>query len=201
MKIKTAVLVCLISLIVLLLAHEYSMAQIKTNDTILPIGTIDVRRALRDCSATAKYRERTNAENNKMDAEEQQLTREIQALAAGLRALKPNSNDYMEQYREYLQKQGELKTMQEYNPRLKATKHQQWTETLYQEILRITKELAAAKGLALVLESDEPQFPIQQYEELAMTLNTHKVLYSNGCLDLTDEVIAELDKEESKFIN
>jgi Skp family chaperone for outer membrane proteins len=91
--------------------------------------------------------------------------------------------------------------MQEYNPRLKATKHQQWTETLYQEILRITKELANAKGLALVVESDEPQFPILQYEELAMTLNTHKVLYSDGCVDLTNDVIAELNKEESKFIN
>lgn len=201
MKIKTAILVCLMGAVVLLLIHEYSMAQIKTNDTILPIGIVDVRRALRECKATEKYREKTNVENAKMDVEEQQLTREIQALAAGLRALKPSSTDYMEQYKEYLQKQGELKTMQEYNPRLKATKHQQWTETLYQEILRITNVLAAEKGLALVLGSDEPEFPIQQYEELAMTLSTHKVLYSSGCLDLTDEVIAELDKEESKFIN
>lgn len=201
MKIKTAVLICLISLAVLLLVHEYGMAQMKPGNSTLPVGIVDVRRALRDCTATAKYRDRTTAENNKMDAEEQQLTREIQALAAGLRALKPDSSDYLSQYREYLQKQGELKAMQEFNPRQKATKHQQWTEALYQEILRITKELAAVKGLALVLESDEPQFPIQQYEELAMTLNTHKVLYNNGCLDLTDEVIAELDKEESKFIN
>lgn len=201
MKIKTAVLIYLISLAVLLLVHEYGMAQMKPGNSTLPVGIVDVRRALRDCKATAKYRDRTTAENNKMDAEEQQLTREIQALAAGLRALKPDSSDYLSQYREYLQKQGELKAMQEFNPRQKATKHQQWTEALYQEILRITKELAAVKGLALVLESDEPQFPIQQYEELAMTLNTHKVLYNNGCLDLTDEVIAELDKEESKFIN
>jgi len=201
MKIKTAILVCLMGAVVLLLIHEYSMAQIKTNDMILPIGIVDVRRALRECKATEKYREKTNVENAKMDVEEQQLTREIQALAAGLRALKPSSTDYMEQYKEYLQKQGELKTIQEYNPRLKATKHQQWTETLYQEILRITNVLAAEKGLALVLGSDEPEFPIQQYEELAMTLSTHKVLYSSGCLDLTDEVIAELDKEESKFIN
>jgi Skp family chaperone for outer membrane proteins len=201
MKIKTAVLICLISLVVLLLAHEYSMAQIKTNDTTLPIGIVDVRRALRECKATEKYRERTTAENSKMDAEEQQLIREIQALAAGLKALKPNSSDYLAQYKEYLQKQGELKAMQEFNPRHKASKHQQWTEAVYQEILRLTKVLAAEKGLALVLGSDEPQFPIQQYEELAMTLNTHKVLYSNGCLDLTGEVIAELDKEVSKFIN
>jgi len=201
MKIKTAVLGCLTGVVVLLLVHQYSTAQVTTNDQVLPIGIVDVRRALRDCSATAKYRERMDAENTKMDAEEEDLKRKIQALALGLRALKPNSSDYMEQYKEYLQKQGELKTMQEFNPKQKIMKHQQWTETLYQEILRITKELAAVKGLALVLESDEPQFPIQQYEELAMTLNTHKVLYSNGCLDLTDEVIAELDKEESKFIN
>ena len=201
MKIKTAVLGCLMGLVVLLLVHEYGMAQVKTNDTVLPIGLVDVRRALRECKATAKYRERTNAENSKMDAEEEQLSREIQALAAGLRALKPGSSDHLTQYKEYLQKQADLKTLQEFNPQQKALKHQQWTQELYKEILRITKVLAAEKGLPLVLESDEPEFPIQRYEDLAMTLSTHKVLYGNGCIDLTVEIIAELDKEESKFIN
>ena len=201
MKIKTTILGCLIGVVVLLFAHEYSMAQVKPNDTVLPIGLVDVRRALRECKATAKYRVKTDAENSKMDAEEEQLSREIQALAAGLRALKPGSSDYLTQYKEYLQKQNNLKTMQEFNPQQKALKHQQWTQELYKEILRITKVLAADKGLPLVLGSDEPEFPIQRYEELAMTLSTHKVLYSNGCIDLTGEVIAELDKEESKFIN
>jgi len=201
MKIKTAVLSGLMVLSVLFLAHEYSMAQVKPNDSSLPIGTVDVRRALRECEATGKYRERTNAENSKMDAEEEQLSKEIQALAAGLRALKPGTSDYLSQYKDYLQKKANLETLQEFNPQQKALRHQQWTQRLYQEILRITKELAAQKGLPLVLGSDEPEFPIQRYEELAMTLSTHKVLYSNGCIDLTDDVIAELDKEESKFIN
>ena len=201
MKIKTAVLGGLMVLAVLFLAHEYTMAQVKTNDLSLSIGIVDVRRALRECKATEKYRERTNAENSKMDAEEEQLSREIQALAAGLRALKPGSSDHLSQYKEYRQKQNDLKTMQEFNPQMKMLKHQQWTEQLYQEILRITKDMAAQKGLPLVLGSDEPEFPIQRYEDLAMTLSTHKVLYSNGCVDLTNDVIAELDKEESKFIN
>jgi Skp family chaperone for outer membrane proteins len=198
MKIKTIILGCLMGVVVLLFVHEYSMAQVKTNDTVLPIGIVDVMRALRECKATEKYKEKTNAENSKMDAEEEQLTREIQALAAGLRALKPDSSDHLAQYKEYLQKQANLKTLQEFNPRQKALKYQQWTQELYREILRITKELAAEKGLPLVLGGDEPEFPIQ---DLVLTLSAHKVLYSNGCLDLTDEVIAELDKEESKFIN
>lgn len=201
MKIKTAALVGLMVLVVLFFAHQFSMAQMKPNDSSLPIGIVDVRRALRECTATEKYKERTNAENSKMDAEEEQLTREIQALAAGLRALKPGSSDYLSQYKEYRQKQNDLKTMQEFNPQMKMLKHQKWTEQLYQEILRITKDIAAQKGLPLVLGSDEPEFPIQRYEDLALTLSTHKVLYNNGCVDLTNDVIAELDKEESKFIN
>ncbi|KPL21901.1 MAG: hypothetical protein AMJ75_09090 [Phycisphaerae bacterium SM1_79] len=201
MKIKTAVLGCVTGVVVLLLVHQYSTAQETTNDQVSPIGIVDVRRALRECRATAKYRERTNDENTKMDAEEEQLSREVQALAAGLRALKPGTSDHLEQYKEYQQKQAELKILQEFNPQQKALKHQQWTQELYKEILRITKVLAAEKGLPLVLESNEPEFPIQRYEDLALTLSTHKVLYSKGCLDLTDQVIAELDKEESKFIN
>jgi Skp family chaperone for outer membrane proteins len=201
MKIKTAVSGCLLGIVIMLLVHQYSTAQVMTNVQTLPIGVVDVRRALRDCSATAKYRERTNAENAKMQNEEDQLNNEIKALSTGLRALKPSSSDYLSQYKEYELKQYELKALQEFNPQQSALKHQQWTQGLYQEILRITKELGTNKGLALVLESDEPEFPIQRYEDLAMTLSTHKVLYSSGCVDLTDEVIAELDKEESKFIN
>ncbi len=201
MKIKTAILGCLMGTVVLLLVHEYSMAQVKTNDTVLPIGIVDVGRALRECKATEKFGERMNAEDKKLDAEEQQLSIEIQALAAGLKALKPGSSDHLAQYKAYLQKQANLKAMLEFNPKQKVVKHQQWTQELFKEILRITNVLAAEKGLPLVLGSDEPEFPMQSYEQLVMTISTHKVLYSNGCLDLTDEVIAELDKEESKFIN
>lgn len=196
MKIKTMVLGCLMGLVVIFLAHEYSMAQANSAPQVLKVGVVNVGRALRECKATAEYRKKTTAEDNIMNAEEEKLSKEIQAMAAGLRALVPGSSDYLTQYKEFLQKQAELKAMQEFNPQQKALKHQQWTQELYKEILRITKELAEEKKLSLVLGADEPQFPMQRYEELMMTLSTHKVLYSGGCLDITDEVIAQLDKEK-----
>jgi Skp family chaperone for outer membrane proteins len=203
MKVKTMFLGCLLSVVALFMVHAYGPAQANSGKPASNIGTVSVSRALRDCKATAKYRERTTIESEKMDAEEDKLSTEVKALAAGLRAgaLKPDSSDYMAQYQELLRKQAELKTMQDLNPQQKALKHQLWTEKLYKEILRITKELSAEKGLALVLAVDEPEFPMARYEELAMALRTHKVLYNGGCLDLTDEVIAALDKEEAKFIN
>ncbi len=203
MKRSGMLLACLISVVVLFVVHEYGVAQANSAKPALPVATVSIAQVLRDCKATAKYRERTTAENDRMDAEEDKLSKEIQAMAAGLRtgALKPESPDYMQQYQDLLQKQAELKTMQDLNPQKKALKHQLWTEKLYKEILRITKELAAQKGLALVLAVDEPEFPMTRYEDLAMALRTHKVLYNGGCTNLTGEVIAEMDKIEAKFIN
>ncbi len=201
MKRNAMLLSCLIGVAVLFAVHQYGVAQANSAKPVLPVATISVSQVLRDCKATAKYREKTTVENDRMDAEEDKLSNEIKAMAAQLRtgALKPDSADYMQQYQDLLQKQAELKTMQDLNPQKKALKHQLWTEKLYKEILRITKELATQKGLALVLAVDEPEFPMTRYEDLAMALRTHKVLYNGGCLDLTGEVIAEMDKIEAKF--
>ena len=201
MKIKTVVLGCLLGVVVLFLAHEYSLAQPEADKPASKVGVVSVSRALRDCKATAKYRENTIAENSKMDAEEGKLSKEVQTLTGSVRALVPGSSDYMTQYKELLLKQAELKALQEFNSQQRGLRDRRWTEELYKQILRITGELAEKKRLELVLERSEPTFPILSPDQLVMTLSTHKVLYIGGCLDLTDEVIAELDKEESKLDN
>jgi len=196
MKARTMVLGCLAGVVILAMGYPAeAVAGSKANEPALNIGIVNIGRALRNCKATVKYRERAIAENDKMDIEEKRLSKEIKALAAGLKAFKPGSSDYLARYRELLQKQGELKALQEFNPRQRVLRDLQWTQDLYKEILRITKELAAEKGLGLVLGADEPEFPIQRYDELMMTLSTHKVLYSDGCVDLTNEVVTRLDKK------
>ncbi|NQT03301.1 MAG: OmpH family outer membrane protein [Planctomycetes bacterium] len=204
MKFRTMVLCCLAGVVILAMGYPDggnldSRAQSRAAGPALKIGVVSVRRALRNCQATIKFKAKAIAENEKMAAEENLLAKEGKALADSLQALKPDSSDYMERLKETLQKQSELKALKEVNPRRRVLKEMQWTQKLYKEILRITKELGAKKGLALVLGADEPEFPFQRYEELVMTLSTHKVLYSDGCVDLTNEVIAQLDKMQSKL--
>ncbi len=199
MKFRTMLLGCLAGAVILATGYEYLQAQPGAAGPGMKIGIVSVGRALRNCQATLKFREKVLAESEKMAADEERLAQEGKALADSLKALKPDSSDYNERLQEMVQKQSQLKALQEVNPRRRRLKQMQWTQNLYREILRITKSLAAQKGLNLVLGADEPEFPFQRYEELVMTLGTHKVLYHEGCVDLTNEVIAELDKIQSKF--
>ena len=193
------VLSCLAGAIILATGYEYLQAQPNVTGPALKIGVVSVHTALRNCQATKKFTQGLKAEQEKMILEEDTLTKEGKALADSLKAYKPDSSEYMKQLQEMVRKQSELKALQEINPRRSTLIQMQWTQKVYKEILRITKELAAEKGLVLVLGAEEPEFPFQRYDELVMTLSTHKVLYNNGCVDLTIEVIARLDKMQSQL--
>lgn len=61
---------------------------------------------------------------------------------------------------------------------------------MYNEVLRITREIASQKGFRLVLAAHQMDLPAS--ESLANLIATQKVLYSDGCPDLTDEVKARV---------
>jgi Skp family chaperone for outer membrane proteins len=196
MKAKSIVLCCLIGAIVLFAGHEHSSAKSKADKAAANIGVVDVRKVFRDCKRNAKYGASVMAEEGKWKAEQEKLAKEIESQRNGLRALRPGSDDYLAQYKEMLQKQAELETTRQFNAQQRAMKDQRWTEGLYMEILKIVAELAEQKELDLVLQKDVVDFPTESPDELMLTLSTHKLLYSDGCLDLTSEVLAQVDAEK-----
>ena len=193
MKIKTAIILsCLIGVAFLSIGYEYSRAE-PEQSTSEKIGVVDVRAIFRDCKRNINYREQVLADYKKSMAELEKLAKEIEADEAGLKTLKQGSPDYMNQYKQLLEKQANLNAQREYNKQQRVLNEQQNTEELYKDILQIARELALQNNLDLVLEKNEPEFPMASTEELVAILNTHKVIYSSGCLDLTKEVIARLD--------
>ena len=193
MKIKTMALGCLIGLVVLFLGYEFSRAEAGADEASLKVGAVNVRRVFRDCKRNITYRAEAVAEQSKVREELGKLAKEIEAAEAGLKALKRGSDDHLAQVKAILEKRANLNALQEYNKQQRGLKDKRWTEGLYEEILRMTGELAEEKGLCLVFDKDEPAFPAASSDELMLTLSTNKLLYSGGCLDITDEVIARLD--------
>jgi len=181
---------------VFFVSQRYSVAQ--PNQSTLNIGVVSIDKVLRDCKATANFRERMNAENTKRKAEMEKLSLEIQALDAGLRsgALVVGSDDYFKQHLDLAKKEANLQALNEYYPQQQNAEQQIWTQQLYQKILKATKGVAEEKGLPLVIERSEPDFTVQR--DLGLIISTHKVIYSGGCVDITSDVLAKLDAEEAK---
>ena len=193
MKIKVMVLSCLIAAGVLFVGYESSLAESKSGKPSLQIGVISVEKILRESKRSAKFRTETIAERERIIAELDKLKAEIEADKAGLKTLKAGSSDHSAQVMEILTKQANHQAQQEFHKQQIAMKEQKMIEGLYKDILAETVKVAEKRGLDSVFEKTEPEFPMRNAEQLSQTISTHKLLYSGGCLDITDEVMSRLD--------
>jgi len=196
MNIKTRVLGCLAGVVILAMGYEYSQAQPKADTGSSKIGTVSILKVFRDCKRSAAHRTEFITEQSTIRAELEKLSKQLEAQEAGLRVLKPDSSDYLAQRKELINKRASMEAQQEFNKERRVLKEYKWSKEIYQDILRITSELAKQKGLDLVLEKDEIDVLALNVNEISRTISTHKVLYSGGCVDITNEVVARLDKEQ-----
>ncbi len=196
MKTKAIVLICLISVAVLPVAYQTCLAESKAKQPAAKIGVVSIRKLLQDCKRTSKYRDESIAERDRIMAELEKLNAEIEAGKAGLKTLKTGSSDYMDLVKDLLMKQAGLQAQQEFHKQQMGLKEQKMIEGLYKDILQQISKVAQEKALDLVLEKTEPEFPMASADELTRTIDTHKLLYSGGCADITDQVLARLNAAE-----
>ena len=193
MKTKGFILALSIS-ILLPLAYQATQAQSGLNDTSSKMAVGSIQKIFQQCQTNAKYRQQATLEQEQALAELDRLTKEVEAQRAGLNTLKAGSSDYLQSMQDILTKQGELEAKREFTKQSFALKDQQWTTKIYKDVLRIIDEVAQQKGFDIVLEKNEPELlDSTPANELMLTIRTHKVLYSGGCQDITDEIIARLD--------
>ena len=157
---------------------------------------MNIQKIFTDSKKAVKYRDEVIAEQKKIEADLDKLSKEIEADKAGLKTLKAGSSDYMAQGKEIMLKQANLQAQQEFYEQQMSMSRQQMAEKTYQEIVAQVKKVAQEKKLDMVLTQDELDFPAMSLNETMMMIRTHKVLYCGGCIDITDDVLAGLDKEK-----
>ncbi len=198
MKNRAMVLSCLAGGVILCMSYQYSRAQTEADKPPSKIGVVSIRKIYRDCERAKSHEKQIRAEEDKINAELNLLKKKIDAAEAGLDTLRQESIDYLELARDVFQKQDSYKSQKQHYERLLALKDRQWTKALYRDILRVTGEVAKEKGLDLVFERSEPDFSMVSAAELLLTIQTHKLLYSGRCTDITEQVRVRLDQEKAK---
>jgi len=194
MKLKSIIVMVLVIVMSGFIVNAWAEKAASSGDNkCLKIGVVSVRKVFQDCRRNVKYKQEMSAERDKLEAELENLSKQIDASKSGLKMLKPGSADYLSGMKDVLEKQGSLQAKQEYFKRQIDMREQVVVEQLFKDVVKATGEVAKEKGFDMVLEKSEPDLPAANSNELTLTISTHKVLYSAGCEDITDAVMAKVD--------
>jgi Skp family chaperone for outer membrane proteins len=175
---------------------ETERAEPKQSGAGLKVAIVSIRKIFQESKKGVSYRQEALAEQDRILAELEKLSKEIEAEEAGLKTLKENSSDYMASAKVFFEKRASYQALNEFYKRQIELRYQLWTSKLYQDILRIAGEVAKEKGLDLVFKEDEVDFSEPDSSEFGLAVRTQKLLYSGGCLNITDEVTTRLDAEK-----
>ncbi len=197
MKSRTAIAGVMIFVVALWATFEYGHAAPAAATGGLNIGVVSIQNVVGGSLQQVRYLNAAMSEQAQLQAQLESRAKDIEAATANLKTLRPGTEDYLKQLQSVLQKRSELDSEQEFLTQKRTLANKEWMEKLYQATLKIVADLAKEKGLDLILEKTEPQFPVASGDELFEILKTQKVLYSGGCVDLTDEAIKRLDALES----
>jgi Skp family chaperone for outer membrane proteins len=194
MKAKIVAAACVAATLAVLLVGYSSRAEQPVTDPLSRIGVVGVMKVLRESQRQADHEKDLAGEQDKINGELSRLNQEVETEQAKLKTFKAGTPEHLDLYRSMVEKQGKLQALQEYYRQSASLKEKQWTEQFFKEILDATAKIAEQKGLALVLERTEVEFPIPA-ERFVLALASYKVLYAKGCVDITADVMAAVDKK------
>lgn len=197
MKTRNIVIVILTA-VTIWLGMGYEQGWAKSKEEIAParIAVVSVRRVLENTKKSALWEEKARTKGKKIMAELEKLSKELQAIEADMATRKVGSSDYLKLMREGTEKQAILEAMDKFYQQELVLKQQQQIEQLYQEIIAAVASVAKEKGVDLVIAKEEFRFPSSSLRELTLVIQTSKVLYHAEHMDITNDVLAVLDKEK-----
>ncbi len=192
-KNNIVILVILGALIAVCIGYSRGLAQASRQISPAKVGVVNVDLVLKNSRKHAQWQTRMNAEETKIRAELQKLRTEADAVIADMQTREAGSSDYIRLMEDGMSKTAAVESKAKFYDRQMMLKVKRWTESLYDEIRSITEKTAKARGLDIVLSADEIDFPAADVRDLLTIIKTNKVLYHTDGIDITEEVLAQLD--------
>jgi len=196
MNSKVAVSGLAVCVLVSLAVMERGRAAAQPTSPAVKIGVVSMREVFKGSKKHMQYSNQAMTRQAQSRAQLENLRKDAEGEEAELKTLRQGTADYTQQLQVVLDKRARMQSQQEFLKQQSVMEDKKWLEDLYQAFAKAARDVAKEKGLDLVLERTEPEFPVPS-EELMTTLYMHKVLYAGGCIDLTGEVTARVDADET----
>jgi outer membrane protein len=182
---------------VLLLSLGVSVS-VRADEKGTKIGVVSIQRVLSDCQEAKDINVRMEAAKKDYDQTTAQKQKALADLRASLQTdLKPGTPQYEERRKEFVKQVVEAKSWQELQQEDLQRQQKQNMRSLYEKIEQAVSELAAKKGLDLVLPDSRQPFPDSvdgvNIDQLRDFIRSRTVLYAHPSIDISSEVVAQLD--------
>ncbi len=191
---KTTILAVAVALLVSLGA--YQQGKLNADSSIKPakIGVVDVTKVLEESASNKQWQEKMQQEQTDTKNDFNQMRTEVEAIQANLKLRTPGTEDFLKLRQEMVEKGAMLDAKNKFYQDKVTFEMQRWTEELYQQLLKVISDVAKDKGLDMVIADEALLLPSPSLQDFMLTVKTRKLLYHNSQYDLTEEVLAALDK-------
>jgi Skp family chaperone for outer membrane proteins len=181
---------------VIAISFGYRQGMAAGEKQIVPskVAIVDVTKVLQNSKKHKQWQEKMTKNEGQMKAEFDKAKIDMDTLQKGMNSLKVGSKDYVDAMREFLDKKALLEAKDKFYQEKINMEMQQWTESLYVQMLDITAKVAQKKGIDIVLAQEQLDLPSPSLRDFMLSIRTKKVLYCGTQLDITDEVLALLDE-------
>ncbi|MCI0498812.1 MAG: OmpH family outer membrane protein [Planctomycetales bacterium] len=185
-------------IVIVVVLGTWQQGRLHADAAVAPakIGVVNVTQVLENSAKHKQLQEKMQNDRAAMEAEFKKMKDELDAAQANLKLRTPGSEDALRLQGELLEKKALMDAKYEFYRSKVETEMQRWTESLYQKMLTVIKNVAEAKGLDMVIADEILDLPAPTLRDFMLTVKTKKMLYYKSQYDLTAEVQAALDKAD-----
>ena len=196
MKMYKQVCIVLVALVILLGMYQHGKLNAYSASSAPKVGVVNVTTVLENSKKHKQWQEKMQAEQTETRQQFEKMREELEALQANLKLRTPGTEEFLKLRQEMNEKTALLEAKdQSYRDRVEM-QMQNWTESLYQEMLKVIEQVAKDKGLDMIIADELMDLPAPSLRDFMLTIKTKKVLYFNSNFDLTAEVLAALDNTD-----
>ena len=162
------------------------------------VGVVDLVRVFNEFKQTKTLNQKMQDYRNKLGEDKDKRQQEINAERAALDAFSPDSADWFKRNESLKKKRFELEIWQAMESDQLTDHHLRWVKRTYEMVTKEVSEVARKRGLQLVVTREEMDTPSTTdtskiLQATFQQILNRKVVYSDAAIDVSDEVLANLN--------
>jgi len=175
-------------------AINHVTAQQKEPPPPARVAVVDIGHLFMNYMKAREYANTQQAESQRLQAEDAAKRQAIEKADNMLKELKPGTADYEKQEDQVERMAVEYRNWQAMILARQQRLTMQRTKDVYEDIVKATAEVARKSGCSLVMTKDPADVPTRSLEDFLDQLSRRRVLYAADNLDITPDVLRQLNE-------